>query len=59
MDGYYAPNIQNDYQFSKPYGDFFQKSEIALFNNKDLKFINLISKTKQTYYACMANNKYD
>ena len=59
MDGYYAPNIQNDYQFSKPYGDFFQKSEIALFNNKDLKFINLISKTKQTYYACMAHNKCD
>ena len=57
IDGFYAPDIQNDFYLWEEYGYYFQKSEIALFNNKDLRFIKLVSKPAPIRYLCKCHNK--
>ncbi len=57
IDGYYAPNIQNDFSTWEEFGYYFQKSEIALFDNNDLTLVKLVSKPNKIYHMCKCFHK--
>ena len=55
LDGYYAPDIKSDFNNFKDYGNYYQKSELALFEN-NLKLLKII-KNPNHIYKMFKNNK--
>lgn len=55
LDGYYAPDIKSDFNNFKDYGNYYQKSELGLFEN-NLKLLKII-KNPNHIYKMFKNDK--